>query len=232
MEPIQSASELAKLLDLHLVSPGLTEDQVREGCYEAATQELAAVIVRPCDIEVAIRSTRGSTVAVGASIGFPHGTQNTSTKLFEARDLLRRGARELEVVLNPGKMRSRQFVYLETELAQIVQAAKAEDAIVKVIFENTALDFELKIIACRLTRKAEAHFGSTSTGFAGPPSRDDVKLMSEKLGFLAAVKVNGVQTLDDVLAYRELGAARFGTAKAFAILDAFRKQGAPATVIS
>ena len=118
----------------------------------------------------------------GSVVGFPHGTQTTATKLYEARDLLRRGAKELDVVVAIPNLLSREFQYVQIELSQISELCHKEGATLKVILENAYLTDELKIIACRCCERAEVDFVATSTGFA--PSGctlADVKLMRQYL---------------------------------------------------
>ena len=142
-----------------------------EGCQIAKAYEVASVSVRPSDVDTAARVLQGSDVAVGAVVGFPHGSSTTGMKLYEARDLLRRGAKEIDMVLNIGKLRSRAFQYIETELLQMAEACHQNGAILKVIFENAYLTDELKIVACRICNRAGVDFAKTSTGFAPPDIR-------------------------------------------------------------
>src|SRR5437764_972290 len=107
--PLTTYESLAKLIDHSLVRPELTEEQVGAGCELARRYDVASVTVRPCDIDVAVRILEGSGVAAGSVSGFPHGDQNTGTKLYETRDLLRRGAKEIDMVINISKLLSRQF---------------------------------------------------------------------------------------------------------------------------
>ena len=122
--------------------------------------------MRPCDIDLAVRTLQGSSVKAGAVCGFPHGSQNTATKLYEARDLLRRGAREIDMVIAISKLLSREFQHVQMELLQISESCHKEGALLKVILENAYLTDELKIIACRCCERAEVDFVKTSTGFA------------------------------------------------------------------
>ena len=111
--------ELAGMIEHSLVRPDLTEDLVAAGCRLAYDYRVAAAVVKPCDVDIAVRILDGSGVAVASVAGFPHGSSNTATKLYEGRDLLRRGAKEISLVVNVGKMISRQFQYVETEIMQM-----------------------------------------------------------------------------------------------------------------
>jgi deoxyribose-phosphate aldolase len=182
------------------------------------------VSVRPSDVDIAVRALRGSEVRVGSVTGFPHGSQTTAAKLYEMRDLLRRGAREIDAVLNIGKLLSRQFPYLETELVQMSQACHGEGAILKVILENAYLTDELKLIACKIAKRAEVDFVKTSTGFA--PSGctvEDVRLMYAKCAPRVKVKAaGGIRTMEAALEIYAAGADRIGATRTASMLDAWK----------
>jgi deoxyribose-phosphate aldolase len=218
------------MIDHSLVRPELTEEQVLEGCRIAKAYNTASVSVRPSDVDLAVRHLGGSAVAVGSVAGFPHGSQTTAVKLYEARDLLRRGAREIDMVINIGKLVSRQFQYIETELVQMAETCHGSDAILKVIFENAYLTDELKIVACKICTSAGCDFVKTATGFApGGATLADVRLMRAHCGPDVQVKAaGGVRTLEAALAYYEAGTARFGATATVAILEAWKTRLAQA----
>jgi deoxyribose-phosphate aldolase len=227
--PLTRYEELAKMIDHSLVRPELTDDDVIAGCELARSYDVASVSVRPCDVEMAARVLAGSAVKVGSVAGFPHGSSTTAVKLYEARDVLRRGAREIDMVLNIAKLRSRQFQYVETELLQMAETCHKEGALLKVIFENDWLTDELKIVACRICGRAGVDFAKTSTGFA--PSGytiEDLRLMRahlpESVGLKAAA---GVRTLEKAKEVYEAGCTRFGATATATILDAWRAELVP-----
>ena len=213
--------DLAKLIDHLLVQPNLTDVQVLDGLEMAKRHGVACVSMRPCDIDLAVRTLQGSAVKPGAVCGFPHGSENTATKLYEARDLLRRGAKEIDVVIAISKMLSREFQHVQMELLQMSELCHKEGAILKVILENAYLTDELKIIACRCCERAEVDFVTTSTGFAPTGyTMEDVKLMRKHLPEEIGVKAaGGIRTVDEVLALCEAGVTRIGTGSTAAILD-------------
>jgi len=224
--PLSRYADLAQMIDHSLVRPELTDDDVIAGCELARRYEVASVSVRPCDIELAVRVLDGSSVKVGSVAGFPHGTSTTAVKLYEARDVLRRGAREIDMVLNFAKLRSRQFQYVETELLQMAETCHKEGALLKVIFENAWLTDELKIVACRICGRAGVDFAKTSTGFAPTGyTLEDLRLMRahlpEHVGLKAAV---GVRTLEKAKEVYEVGCTRFGATATAAILDAWKTE--------
>ena len=229
--PLTTYEAFARLIDHSLVRPELTRDQVVEGLELAKRSGVAAVSVRPCDVDLAVRTLQGSSVKPGSVSGFPHGSQNTATKLYETRDLLRRGAREIDMVIAISKLLSREFEHVQMELLQMSELCHKEGAILKVILENAYLTDELKIIACRCCERAEVDFVKTSTGFA--PSGytvEDIKLMRkylpEEIGIKAA---GGLRTVDQVLEVYELGCTRIGATSTAALLEEWKSRLAAAT---
>jgi len=229
--PLLHYQDLAQLVDHSLVKPELTDVQVLEGLDLAKRYEVACVSVRPCDIDVAVRTLQGSNVKPGSVAGFPHGSQSTSTKLFETRELLRRGAKEIDMVIAISKMLSREFQFVQTELTQMAETCHKEGAILKVIIETGYLTDELKIIACRCCERAEVDFVKTSTGFA-PASYtiDDLKLLRKYLPEEIGVKAaGGLRCVDDVMRVYEAGSSRIGTTSTAVILDEWKARLAAAS---
>ncbi len=229
--PLATYEDLARMIDHPLVKPELTTAQVVEGIELAKRYRVASVSVRPCDIDLAVRMLGTGPVKPGSVSGFPHGSQNTATKLFETRDLLRRGAREIDMVIAISKLLSREFQHVQTELSQMSDACRKEGAVLKVILETAYLTDELKIIACRCCERAEVDFVKTSTGFA--PSNytlDDLRLMRKYLPEEIGVKAaGGIRTIADVLSVYEAGCTRIGTTATAAILEEWKARQAPAT---
>jgi deoxyribose-phosphate aldolase len=225
-KPLSSYADLAKMIDHSLVRPELTEEEVIDGCELASRYQVASVSVRPCDVDVAVRLLNGSGVAVGSVAGFPHGSTTTAAKLYELRDLLRRGAKEIDMVINIGKLLSRQWQFIETELLQAADSCHQAGALLKVIFENAYLTDEVKIVACRISAKTGVDFIKTSTGFAATGyTLEDLRLMRkhtpERVGIKAA---GGVRTLEKAKEVYEVGCSRFGATQTAAILDEWKKQ--------
>jgi deoxyribose-phosphate aldolase len=222
--PLATYEQVAKMIDHSLVRPELTTTQISEGLELAKRYQVACVSVRPCDIDFAVRMLEGSGVRPGSVSGFPHGTPSTAVKLYETRDLLRRGAKEIDVVINYSKLLSREFQYVQTELLQLAETCRQEGAIIKVILENHYLTTELKVIACGCCERADVHFVKTSTGFAPAGATiEDLKLMRkylpEDIGIKAA---GGIRTLDKLLEAYEVGCTRFGATATATILDEWK----------
>ena len=204
---------LARMLERSLLRPELTDDDVIAACRQARQYDLACVTVRPCDIELAVRELDGSTVRVGSAAAFPHGFSTTAVKVYEARDALRRGAREIETVLNTARQRSRQFQYIESELVQMADACHKEGALLKVIFENAWLSDELQIVACRICARA-------GVDFAGGAAPADLRLMRAHLPGNVGLKLADASTPEQIQEALAAGCTRIGTTVAAALLQA------------
>ena len=224
--PLATFEDLAKLIDHSLLRPELPDEKVLEGCRIAGEYTVATVIVRPCDVDTAVRAMQGSGIGVSTVAGFPHGSSTTASKLYEVRDLLRRGACEVDMVLNIGRLISRQFEYVETELTQAAAACHEGGALLKVILENAYLTDELKIIACRIATNAGADFVKTSTGYAPSGATiEDLKLMRAHSGPNVRIKAaGGVRTLEGALEVYKVGCSRIGATATVAILEAWKRQ--------
>ncbi len=214
--------DIAKTIDHSLLRPELDDRFVADGCRLAAKYDVASVCVRPTDVRRAAAILAGTDVAVGTTIGFPHGNHATETKVFEARRALADGATELDMVLPIGALKSGRDEDVLADIRAVVDVAHAAGAIVKVIFENAYLTDEEKVRACHLTEAAGGDFVKTSTGFApGGATHDDLRLMRANTSPHVRVKAaGGVRTLDALLAVMDLGVTRIGaTATETIILD-------------
>ena len=222
--PPATYEDLARSMGLALLRPDLTGERVAAGLDLARRRGLARASVRPSDIDLAVRLLEGTSVIPASVVGFPHGTQTTAAKLYEARDLLRRGARELDAVAAIPNLLSREFQYVEIELAQLSDLCHKEGARLTVILENAYLTDELKIMACRAAEHAGVDLVSISTGFA--PSGytlAGVELMRRHLPEAIGVEAaGGLRTLDQALEALQAGCARVATGNAGAILEEWK----------
>ena len=228
--PAPRYEDIAEMIEHSAVRPDLTEEQVRIACEIARSYRIACVIVRPSDVDLAVRWMEGSGIPVGSLVSYPHGAETTSTKIAAVKDLLRRGVREIDTVINIGKMLSRQFTYVEMELTQMAQACHEQSATLKAAFENGYLPQDLKVIACRIAKRASLDFACTSTPEGPAPySLEDVALMKRLLADRVRIKASGgVRTLAQVQALRALGVARVGTITTVPILESWKAELAAA----
>jgi len=220
--------DIAKTIDHSLLRPELDDAFVEDGCRLAARYDVASVCVRPADVLRAKAILDGTDVAVGTTIGFPHGNHLTATKVFEARQALADGATELDMVIQIGALKAGRDADVQADIAAVVEVAHASGAIVKVIFENAYLTDDEKIRACHLTEAAGAEFVKTSTGFAPTgATHDDLRLMRANTSPRVQVKAaGGVRTLDALLDVMALGVTRVGATATAAIIDDFRARKA------
>ena len=220
--------DIAKTIDHSLLRPELDDAFVEDGCRLAARYDVASVCVRPADVRRAKAILEGTDVAVGTTIGFPHGNHTTQVKVFEAQQALADGATELDMVIQIGALKSGRDADVEADIRAVARVAHAGGAILKVIFENAYLTDDEKIRACHLTEAAGGDFVKTSTGFApSGATHDDLRLMRANTSPTIGVKAaGGVRTLDALLAVMDLGVTRIGATATATIIDDFRARKA------
>jgi deoxyribose-phosphate aldolase len=229
-----SYRDVAKTIDHSLLRPELDDAFVLDGCRLAAEYDVASVCVRPADVVRAAAALAGTDVAVGTTIGFPHGNHLTETKVFEARRALTDGATELDMVIQIGALKSGRDSDVRADIVAVVEVAHHAGAIVKVIFENAYLTDDEKIRACHLTEQAGGDFVKTSTGFApSGATHDDLRLMRANTAPHIGVKAaGGVRTLDALLEVIALGVTRVGATATATMLDDFRARKAGGDVVA
>jgi deoxyribose-phosphate aldolase len=216
--------QVAKTIDHSLLRPELDLDFVRDGVELARRYGVASATVRPADVAFAVDLLEGSDVFVSTVVGFPHGSSSTETKAFEAERAAELGAREIDMVLNIGRLRSGRAEEVREDIAAVVAVAQAKGAIVKVIFENAYLDDAQKELACRLSEEAGAAFVKTSTGFAPSGATiADLKLMRRSVSPHVQVKAaGGIRTLDALLEVMAVGITRIGATATETMLEDFK----------
>ncbi|MDA2979545.1 MAG: deoxyribose-phosphate aldolase [Actinomycetota bacterium] len=204
--------ELARYIDHTLLRPDATSTEIDTMCDEAMEFGFASVCINPTWVKRASERLRGSDVKVCTVIGFPLGANSSDIKAMEARKALRDGAREVDMVINVGALKSGDRALVLADIERVVDAAHEGGAIVKVILETFLLTDEEKVVASALARKAKADFVKTSTGFAGGGATVfDVALMRETVGPDMGVKASGgVRTLEDAEDMIAAGATRIG----------------------
>jgi deoxyribose-phosphate aldolase len=221
-------SDVAKTIDHSLLRPELDLDTVRDGVELARRYDVASATVRPADVVFAVELLDGSDVFVSTVVGFPHGSSTTATKAFEAERALADGARELDMVLNIGRLKSGRGDDVRADIAEVVRVAADGGAIVKVILENAYLEDAEKELGSRLAEEAGAAFVKTSTGFApGGATLEDLALMRRTVGPQVQVKAaGGVRTLDALLDVMAVGVTRVGATATETILEDFKARKA------
>ncbi len=207
-----SARDWAGFVDHTLLKPEATEADIQKLCEEAAQYKFASVCVNPSWVRAASCHLRGSGVPVCTVIGFPLGANVADVKAYEARRAILDGAREVDMVLNIGALKSGDDCAAEADIRSVVEAAHEFGVLVKVIIETALLTDEEKVRACLAAKRAGADFVKTSTGFAkGGATVADVALMRQTVGAEMGVKASGgVKGITDARAMLEAGATRIG----------------------
>jgi deoxyribose-phosphate aldolase len=225
-QALASPQALASAIDHTLLKPEATREQVLKLCAEAAQYRFACAMINPAWVTTAYAALASTGVPVGVVVGFPLGANLTTTKRDEAAALVRLGARELDMVLNIGLLKSGENTLVQNDIRGVAEIAHEAGAILKVILETSLLNLEEKLRASELACLAGADFLKTSTGFStGGATAADVALLRGVAGSRCGVKASGgIRTLDDARAMLEAGANRIGASAGVAIVQALNSR--------
>lgn len=212
--------DLAGLIDHTLLKPEATKEEIIQLCQEAKEYRFHSVCVHPVWVKTCSQLLKDSEVKVCTVIGFPLGANKPEVKAFETGQAILDGAREVDMVLNIGALKSGDDKLVLEDIAAVVEAARGQ-ALVKVILETSLLNEGEKVKACQLAKQAGAHFVKTSTGFStGGASIEDVALMRDTVGHSLGVKASGgIRDRQFCLQLLEAGATRIGTSSGVAIVS-------------
>lgn len=207
-----TARDWAAMIDHTLLKPEASDKDIRKLCEEAARHGFASVCVNPSWVRAAACNLRGTNVPVCTVVGFPLGATLPDVKAYETRRAIQDGAREVDMVINIGALKSGDDCLVEQDVRAVVEAAHEYGVLVKVIIEAALLTDDEKARACRASKKAGADFVKTSTGFAKSGATvADVALMRRTVGAEMGVKAaGGVRGIEDARAMIEAGATRIG----------------------
>ena len=224
--PVLSPVELARTIDHTLLRPEAPDAAFDKLCQEAIAHHFFSVCVNSCRVAYVARRLQGSDVKVCSVIGFPLGAMTSRSKAFETRDAVSEGAAEIDMVLNIGALRSRDYRLAEEDIRAVRRATRAT-TVLKVIIETVFLTQEEKVIACELAMKAGADFVKTSTGFSGGgATAEDIALMRRVVGPSKGVKASGgIRNTERALLMIGAGANRIGAAAGVAIVTGGQGQG-------
>jgi deoxyribose-phosphate aldolase len=237
MPNLPSLRDVAKMIDHSLLHPTMTDADVRAGCLLARSYDVASACVKPYSVPMAAEVLSGSDVLVCAVIGFPHGNSTSGIKMAETESVALAGAREIDMVVNIGKVKSGDWVYVEREVCGINEVAVANGAVLKVIFENDYLSDAEIIRLCEICSGVGVAFVKTSTGYGfvkrpngdynyAGATRSHLELMRRHTSSHIQIKAaGGVRTLDDLLAVRSVGVTRIGATATVAILEEAARRG-------
>ena len=211
--------KLNKYIDHTLLKPDASQEQIETLIEEAKKYDFASVCVNPTWVNFAAQALKATDVKVCTVIGFPLGANTPELKAFETSDAIQNGANEVDMVINIGALKSRNFDLVERDIRAVVEAAKG--TLVKVIIETCLLTDDEKVKACQIAQKAGADFVKTSTGFStGGATVEDVALMRKTVGPDMGVKASGgARSYEDALAFIKAGATRIGASSGVAIME-------------
>jgi deoxyribose-phosphate aldolase len=220
-------SGIAALIDHTRLNADATRAEVEALCAEAATHRFAAVCVNPVWVPACVQALRGTGIPVCTVVGFPLGATTPDTKAYEARQAIVAGAREIDMVIHIGALRSGMLRAVEEDIEAVTAVCRELGALRKVIIEAALLEDEEKVAACTLARLAGADYVKTSTGFGpGGATASDVALMRAVVGPAMGVKASGgVRDLTALRAMVTAGATRIGTSAGVRIMREMNAAG-------
>jgi deoxyribose-phosphate aldolase len=230
---IPADRRLASLIDHTLLKPEATPDQIAQLCFEARKHGFASVCINPAHVKLAAELLKGSDAKVCTVVGFPLGATPPEVKAFEAQTAMDDGATEVDMVINIGAIKARDYETAARDVRAVVRACHARGVLVKVIIEAALLTDEEKVAACLIAKAAGADYVKTSTGFGpGGATAADVALMRRVVGPEMGVKAaGGIRTLADAEQMTAAGATRIGASAGVKILQE-AASGKPAELAS
>lgn len=203
---------ILKIVDHTLLLQTSTWEEIKQICDDAMKYGTASVCIPPCYVKQAAEYM-GDKMTVCTVIGFPNGNCTTATKVFETKDAIANGAKEIDMVINVGQLKAKNYDYVLNEIKEI--KAACGDKVLKVIIETCLLTDEEKIKMCEIVTESGADFIKTSTGFSTAGATfDDVELFAKHVGKNVKIKAaGGISSLADAEKFMELGAERLGTSR-------------------
>ena len=212
--------DIAKYIDHTILKPEATVEDVKKLCKEAREYNFASVCVNGCYAKLVSTELSGSDVKTCVVVGFPLGAMTKEAKAFETTDAIKNGANEIDMVINVGALKDKNYDFLKEEIEAVVNAAKGK-AIVKVIIETCLLNNQEKVKACEISKEAKADFVKTSTGFStGGATTEDIALMRKTVGKNLGVKASGgVRDYKTAMDMINAGASRIGASAGIAIVS-------------
>lgn len=213
-------NNIASLIDHTILKPDATKDDIKKICTEAKKYQFASVCVNPFYVKYAKSLLKDTNVKIASVIGFPLGSTPREVKAFEARHAINDGAEELDMVINIGALRDKDYDIVLDDIKAVVNESR-DKALVKIIIETCLLTNEEKVKACEIAKEAGADYVKTSTGFStGGATVDDVKLMRGVVGKDMGVKASGgIRDYEKAKAMIDAGASRIGASSSVKIVS-------------
>lgn len=216
---MNGVENILAICDHTLLLQGSTWEEIKGICDDAIKYKTASVCIPPCYVKQASEYMKGE-IPVCTVIGFPNGNCTTATKVFETKDAIANGASEIDMVINVGMLKAKNYDYVLNEIKEI--KAACQDKILKVIIETCLLTEEEKIKMCEIVTQSGADFIKTSTGFSTAGATfEDIALFAKHIGPDVKMKAaGGISSMDDAKKFMELGASRLGTSRIVKIVKA------------
>lgn len=216
---------LNKYIDHTLLKPEATREAILKLIAEAKEYDFCSVCINPYWVKMAAEELKDTDVKVCTVIGFPLGANTTETKVFETKDAVENGADEVDMVINVGLLKLKEYELVKKDIEEVVKVANGK--IVKVIIETCLLTKEEIVEVCTISKEAGADFVKTSTGFnSGGATVEDVKLMKDTVGEMLVKASGGIRDLETALKMIEAGADRLGVSAGVEIMKAYRETNA------
>lgn len=205
-------SEVLKMVDHTLLAQTATWEEIRQICDDGLRYGTASVCIPPCYVAAAAEYVQGK-LPICTVIGFPNGNHTTEAKIYEAKDAIANGASDLDMVINIGALKAKNYAYVQNEIEKLKEVC--DNKILKVIIETCLLNEEEKIKMCEIVTQAKADYIKTSTGFStGGATFDDIALFAKYVGPDVKIKAaGGISSFDDAEKFISLGASRLGTSR-------------------
>ncbi len=221
---VMEIKDILAICDHTLLLQGATWEEIKGICDDAMKYKTASVCIPPCYVKDAVDYMKGS-IPVCTVIGFPNGNTTTKTKLFETEEAIANGAKEIDMVINIGWVKSRDYNKVGDEIDALAKVCHEKGAILKVIIETCLLTEEEKIAMCHVVSASDADFIKTSTGFSTSGATfDDVKLMRTYCSPDQKIKAaGGISSIEDAKKFMELGADRLGTSRIVKIVKSMEQ---------
>ena len=221
-----TVEQLANMVDHTNLKAFADDAAFTKLCDEARKYNFKMVAINPAQTVRCKEKLKDSLVHVGAAIGFPLGQTTLECKIFETKDAIKKGADEIDYVINVAELKNKNYDYIKKEMEEIVKICKEAGKTSKVIFENCYLTDDEKVKVAEIAKEVKPEFIKTSTGFGtGGATVEDVKLMKSVVGDEVKVKAaGGIRDLKTALAMIEAGAERLGTSAGVAIVEEYMKQ--------
>ncbi|MBE6088653.1 MAG: deoxyribose-phosphate aldolase [Clostridium beijerinckii] len=212
--------DIAKYIDHTILKPEATVEDVKRLCREAKEYNFASVCVNGCYAKLVSTELAGSEVKTCVVVGFPLGAMTKEAKAFETSQAIENGASEIDMVINVGALKFKDYNFVKEDIEAVVNAAKGK-ALVKVIIETCLLTDEEKVKVCEIAKEAKADFVKTSTGFStGGATKEDIALMRKTVGSDLGVKASGgVRDFKAAMEMINAGASRIGSSNSIAIVN-------------